>query len=61
MVSLLGGDNRGIRQKHEVNSQVRDQIGLKLFHIHVQRLSKRRDVVIEEITCSQTQNLLFAM
>ena len=37
MVSLLRGDDRGIRRQHEVDTRVRHQVRLKLGDVHVQR------------------------
>ena len=36
MVCLLSRDNRGIGRQHEVDTGVRDQVGLELRDIHVQ-------------------------
>jgi hypothetical protein len=36
VVSLFGGDDRGIGSKHEVNSRVWDKVGLELSNINIQ-------------------------
>jgi len=36
VVSFLGGDDGGIRGKHEMDSGIRDQIGLEFGDIDVQ-------------------------
>jgi len=49
VVSLLRGDDRGIRRQHKVDTRVRHQVGLELGDIHVegtieaQRGGQRRD------------------
>mmetsp|Transcript_29500 Transcript_29500/g.47309 ORF Transcript_29500/g.47309 Transcript_29500/m.47309 type:complete len:463 (+) Transcript_29500:77-1465(+) len=35
VVCLLSRDDRSVRGKHEVNTRVRDKVGLELSHIHV--------------------------
>jgi hypothetical protein len=49
MVSLFGGDDRGVRRDHKVDTRVRHQVGLELSNINVEgtietkRSSQRRD------------------
>lgn len=70
MVSLIGRDNRSEGGEREVNTGERNQVGLELVQINVQRTieSERsgdggnnlgnKTVQIREAWCSDTQSLL---